>query len=120
MDAGGVDAGGLDGMKDEERAAQRSEGISVARVQGRAGSIAPGGLQGPRKRLAHARAHARGPPKENLCEAKVLSDERYPPLLCGASVHGSRKLQDELWDEGRGRTTHTRWRAFLHPPSSGP
>ena len=34
MDAGGVDAGGLDGMKDEERAAEWSEGISVARVQG--------------------------------------------------------------------------------------
>ena len=33
MDAGGVDAGGLDGMKDEERAAERKEGISVARVQ---------------------------------------------------------------------------------------
>ena len=33
MDAGGLDAGGLDGMKDEERAAEWSEGISVARVQ---------------------------------------------------------------------------------------
>ena len=35
MDAGGLDAGGLDGMKKEERAAERSEnkGISVARVQ---------------------------------------------------------------------------------------
>ena len=113
-----MDAGGLDGMKDEERAAQRSEGISVARVQGRAGSIAPGGLQGPRKRLA--REGTREGRQKILCEAKVLSDERYAPLLCGASVHGSRKLQDELWDEGRGRTTHTRWRAFLHPPSSGP
>jgi hypothetical protein len=81
-----VDAGGLDGMKDEERAAQRSEGISVARVQGRAGSIAPGGLQGPRKRLA--REGTREGRQKILCEAKVLSDVHARNGSCGCGRCG--------------------------------